>query len=59
MELKDNKYFLIDLDGVILDTKYDNFFWQEYIPKVYAEKNNIALSDAINFTHSLFYYKKR
>ena len=59
MELKDNKYFLIDLDGVILDTKYDNFFWQEYIPKVYAEKNNIALSDAINFTHSLFYYKKK
>ena len=59
MELKDNKYFLIDLDGVILDTKYDNFFWQEYIPKVYAEKNNITLSDAINFTHSLFYYKKK
>ena len=59
MELKDNKYFLIDLDGVILDTKYDNFFWQEYILKVYAEKNNIALSDAINFTHSLFYYKKK
>ena len=59
MELKDNKYFLIDLDGVILDTKYDNFFWQEYIPKVYAEKNNIALSDAINFTHSLFHYKKK
>ena len=59
MELKDNKYFLIDLDGVILDTKYDNFFWQEYIPKVYAKKNNIALSDAINFTHSLFYYKKK
>ena len=59
MELKDNKYFLIDLDGVILDTKYDNFFWQEHIPKVYAEKNNISLSDAVNFTHALFHYKKK
>ena len=48
MELKDNKYFLIDLDGVILDTKYDNFFWQEYIPKVYAENNNIVMNGLIN-----------
>ena len=59
MELKDNKYFLIDLDGVILDTKYDNFFWQKYIPKVYAKKNNISLADAVNFTHALFHYKKK
>ena len=59
MELKDNKYFLIDLDGVILDTKYDNFFWQKYIPKIYAEKNNIPLSDAVSFTHALFHYKKK
>jgi len=59
MELKDNKYFLIDLDGVILDTKYDNFFWQKHIPKIYAEKNNISLSDAVNFTHALFHYKKK
>ena len=59
MELKDNKYFLIDLDGVILDTKYDNFFWQKYIPEVYAKKNNISLADAVNFTHALFHYKKK
>ena len=59
MELKDNKYFLIDLDGVILDTKYDNYFWQEYIPKVYAEINNIPISDAVNITHTLFHYKKK
>ncbi len=38
MELKDNKYYLIDLDGVILDTSYDNHFWQVHIPDVYAKK---------------------
>ena len=59
MELKDNKYFLIDLDGVILDTKYDNYFWQEYIPKIYAQLNDMPIADAINVTHSLFHYKKK
>ena len=32
MTIKDSKYYLIDLDGVILDTNYDNYFWQKYIP---------------------------
>ncbi len=38
MELKDNKYYLIDLDGVILDTRYDNHFWQVHIPDFYSKK---------------------
>lgn len=59
MKLKDNKFFLIDLDGVILDTKYDNYFWQTHIPKIYAKVHNISESDAINVTHTLFYYKKK
>lgn len=59
MQLKDNKYFLIDLDGVILDTKYDNYFWQVYIPKVYADKKSITIEDSINITHTLFNYKKK
>ncbi|MBT3549436.1 MAG: HAD-IA family hydrolase [Gammaproteobacteria bacterium] len=59
MELKDNKFFLIDLDGVILDTKYDNYFWQIHIPNIYAELNKMSLEDAINITHTLFHYKKK
>ena len=38
MKIRDCKYYLIDLDGVILDTSYDNYFWQEHIPKIYAKK---------------------
>ena len=41
MRIIDNKYYLIDLDGVILDTSYDNYFWQKYIPRVYAQKQAI------------------
>ncbi len=59
MEITDSKYYLIDLDGVILDTSYDNYFWQEYVPLVYAQKNSISKKDAVSFTHSLFNYKKR
>tara|TARA_B100001564_G_scaffold347458_1_gene348231 strand:- start:380 stop:1030 length:651 start_codon:yes stop_codon:yes gene_type:complete len=59
MKFTDCKYYLIDLDGVILDTSYDNYFWQEYIPRVYAKKNNISEKDGINYTHTLFRYKKK
>jgi len=59
MQLKDNQYFLIDLDGVILDTAYDNYFWQKHIPRVYADEHNISYKNAINFTHALFNYKRK
>jgi len=38
MEFKQVKNFLIDMDGVILDIKYDHFFWQEHMPMEYAKK---------------------
>ena len=59
MAITDSKYYLIDLDGVILDTSYDNYFWQKYIPLVYAQKKSISEKDAINITHTLFNYKKK
>lgn len=58
MKIIDSKYYLIDLDGVILDTSYDNYFWQKHIPRVYAKNKDIDDKDAINVTHSLFNYKK-
>jgi len=59
MRIIDNKYYLIDLDGVILDTSYDNYFWQKHIPRVYAQKKGIDEKDAISVTHTLFNYKKK
>ena len=37
---------LLDMDGTLLDLHYDNFFWLEYLPKQFAEKNNLTLSKA-------------
>ena len=58
MDLKRLENILIDMDGVLLDTAYDNHFWQEHIPTRYAELKSMNIDQAIKITHSLFHYKK-
>lgn len=38
---------LLDMDGTLLDLRFDNYFWQELIPMRYAEKHGIALDEAV------------
>ena len=58
MDSKRLENILIDMDGVLLDTAYDNHFWQEHIPTRYAELKSMNIDQAIKITHSLFHYKK-
>lgn len=58
MNLKGMKNFLVDMDGVLLDIAYDNFFWQRHIPQIYANEKGCDLDQAIKITHTLFHYKK-
>ncbi len=37
---------LLDLDGTLLDKYYDDFFWETFVPKVFAKKNRIKMSAA-------------
>ncbi len=37
---------LLDMDGTLLDLNFDNHFWQEFVPRRYAEHNNLALVEA-------------
>lgn len=37
---------LLDMDGTLLDLSFDNFFWQDYLPRRYAEEHNIPLEQA-------------
>ena len=37
---------LLDMDGTLLDLHFDNHFWLEHIPKVYAQKNQLKLDIA-------------
>ncbi|MDR3629678.1 MAG: HAD hydrolase-like protein [Desulfocapsaceae bacterium] len=37
---------LLDMDGTLLDKYFDDYFWEEYVPKVFAEKNNLSAEEA-------------
>lgn len=32
----------LDLDGTLLDLRFDNHFWHEYLPRRYAERHGLA-----------------
>jgi putative hydrolase of the HAD superfamily len=36
---------LLDMDGTILDLAYDNYFWQELVPRCLARERNAELAD--------------
>ncbi len=37
---------LLDMDGTLLDRHFDDYFWEEHVPKKYAEENNISFDNA-------------
>ena len=37
---------LLDLDGTLLDLRFDNHFWVEFIPEHYAQHHQLALEKA-------------
>lgn len=37
---------LLDMDGTLLDKYFDDYFWEHYVPEVYAEQNSMTLMDA-------------
>lgn len=37
---------LLDMDGTLLDKYFDDHFWEEYVPKVFAEVNNLTPAEA-------------
>ena len=37
---------LLDMDGTLLDQRFDNWFWQELIPRRYAAANGISEAEA-------------
>ncbi len=37
---------LLDMDGTLLDLNFDNHFWREFVPRRFAEQNEISLQQA-------------
>ena len=36
---------LLDMDGTLLDLRFDNWFWQELIPRRYAAANGLSVEE--------------
>ena len=50
--------FFLDLDGTLLDLAYDNYFWHEHIPNIYAKKYNMNFIQAKNDFEKKYKEKK-
>ncbi len=37
---------LLDMDGTLLDKHFDDYFWEQYVPEVYARDNGLGLAEA-------------
>jgi putative hydrolase of the HAD superfamily len=37
---------LLDMDGTLLDKYFDDHFWEEYVPKIFAESNKLSEEEA-------------
>ena len=46
---------LLDMDGTLLDLRFDNWFWQELIPCRYAAENGLSTPDALEFLKPKFH----
>lgn len=37
---------MLDMDGTLLDRYFDDYFWEHFVPEIYAEKNRLTPSEA-------------
>jgi len=44
---------LLDMDGTLLDLRFDNFFWLEYLPRRYADHHGCSLVEATQLLRHL------
>ncbi len=45
---------LLDMDGTLLDLRFDNYFWHEIVPTKFANKHGIGIEEANLYLKPLF-----
>jgi len=45
---------LLDMDGTLLDLHFDNYFWTEYLPRIYAARHNLSEEESSARLHGEF-----
>jgi FMN phosphatase YigB (HAD superfamily) len=55
-DVSSKEIFLFDLDGTLLDQRFDNIFWNQTVPRVLAHEQGLTLSDCKNKVYA--HYEK-
>ncbi len=50
---------LLDMDGTLLDRHFDDYFWEQYVPVVYARKHRLTVPQARTRLLRLYRAKER
>jgi len=45
---------LLDMDGTLLDLHFDNYFWQDFLPRQYALKHSLTVEDALKKIEAMY-----
>lgn len=45
---------LLDMDGTLLDLRFDNYFWQQVVLEYYANKENLSFEQAVKVLEPMF-----
>jgi len=45
---------LLDMDGTLLDLHFDNHFWRNYMPRVFADKHGLSMEESYRELDPLF-----
>ena len=45
---------LLDMDGTLLDLHFDNYFWMQHVPKVYAQTHGLTEEESAARLHTEF-----
>lgn len=49
---------LLDMDGTLLDLRFDNYFWLEFLPERYAERYGLTIHEARMVLRSMLLRKQ-
>lgn len=52
------KYIAFDMDNTLFDKNFDNYIWNEEIPRLYAKKNNISLEEGKRHVYAEYYIRE-
>lgn len=53
-DLREIDTVLLDMDGTLLDLHYDNYFWQHYLPRIYAQIKQVDEAQAVAHLAPIF-----